>query len=100
ALVPRIVGEAADMDRRQIGQRAQLVVRTDFVAPVRRPGHAMGEEQYFSLHAGHQPSHRAIQGPITSAAALGSAFHSATLRAYCGESGLMSRGASPGAAWM
>ena len=70
-----VVGESADMDRSQPGQRLEDVVRTDLVAAIGRKRDAVRKEQDFAAHA--RP--RAISGPMRLASGNGRRFHAAII---------------------
>ena len=71
AHVAIIIGEAADMHRRDLRQALQHVAGADLVAAIGRKGHAMAEEQDVAAH----PRPRAISGPTRLATGSGSFFH-------------------------
>src|SRR3546814_3279151 len=58
------------MDRRDLRHPLQQVIGPDLVAPIRRKGDAMAEEEYLPPH----PSPRAMNGPMRFATGRGSFF--------------------------
>ena len=86
-------GKARDMDRSQLRQRAEDVVRADLVAAVGRERHAVREEEDFPAH----PSPLAIAGPRRLASASGKRRHKAIRAACFALVGSASRGSAPGA---
>ncbi len=69
-----VIGEAGEMDPSQRREVPQQMPGADLVAPVRRVGNAVGEEE----DVAHQPRPRAIGGPRTLASHSGSRFQVST----------------------
>src|SRR3546814_17111595 len=91
--IPLVIGETGEVHAREPPQMLQHVPGADLVAPVRRIGNAMGEEENLV----HQPRPRAMGGPKRLASQSGSFFQAATCRRYLGSSGLISRGGATSA---
>ena len=91
--VRRIVSKGRDVDRGQADQVPSDMVRADLVAAIGRERHPVREEQDLA----HQPSPRAICGPIRLAIGNGRRFHSAIRAACLALVGSASRASAPGA---